>query len=286
MPVNRKALGEAECSLRRQSTRAADELRSLRLRAGLSQAAVAREIGVARSVVTRLEAGDPGITLRTRFRIATALGAELRLNVYAGSGPLIRDAAQAGIIETILAKADARWPQTVEAAVPGPGSRSVDLRLTAPGAIVLIEVESRVGSLEEIVRELHSKREAVARADSGDSPPIHVVLGLPRTRHHESIVKTHPRTIAAAFPAGSTAIEAALRDVSLPWPGDGILWISLPKSASGNASSSAAAALRGRSASVRSPGPAHPSPFRAALGRVGGANPGASRTSGGRTARR
>lgn len=143
------------------------------------------------------------------------------MNVYAGSGSLIRDAAQAGIIETILAKADARWPQTVEAAVPGPGSRSVDLRLTAPGAIVLIEVESRVGSLEEIVRELHSKREAVARADSGDSPPIHVVLGLPRTRHHESIVKTHPRTIAAAFPAGSTAIEAALRDVSLPWPGTG-----------------------------------------------------------------
>jgi transcriptional regulator with XRE-family HTH domain len=228
MPVNRKALGEAERSLRRQSTRAADELRSLRLRAGLSQAEVAREIGVARSVVTRFEAGDPGITLRTRFRVSTALGAELRLNVYAGSGALIRDAAQAGIIESILAGADVRWRRTVEATVPGPGNRSVDLRLIGPYAIVLIEVESRLGSLEEIVRELHSKREAVAAANPRDGPPIHVVLCMPRTRHHESIVSAHPRTIAAAFPASSSAIEAAIRDMSIPWPGDGILRIRRP----------------------------------------------------------
>jgi transcriptional regulator with XRE-family HTH domain len=228
MPVNRKALDEAERSLRRQSTRAADELRSLRLRAGLSQAAVARELGVARSVVTRLEAGDPGITLRTRFRIATVLGADLRLNVYAGSGALIRDAAQAGIVEHILARADMRWRRTVEAAVPGPAHRSVDLRLDGPEATILIEVESHLGSLEEIVRELHSKREAVAGAALGDGPPIHVVLCLPRTRHHESIVSAHPRTIAAAFPASSSAIEAAIQDVSLPWPGDGILWIRRP----------------------------------------------------------
>lgn len=224
MPVNRKALGEAERRLRHQSTRAADELRSLRLRAGLSQAAVAREVGIARSVVSRLEAGDPGITLRTRFRVATVLGADLRVTAYAESGPLIRDAAQAAIIEDLLTGTDLRWRRTPEAAVPGPGRRSVDLRLDGPDAIVLLEVESHLGSLEEIIRELHSKQQALTDAEPAGTPrPIYVVLCLPRTRHHVSIVRAHPRTIAAAFPASSADLLAALSDCSIPWPGDGLL---------------------------------------------------------------
>ncbi|HLY15359.1 MAG TPA: helix-turn-helix transcriptional regulator [Candidatus Limnocylindrales bacterium] len=96
MPVNRTLTREADRELRRQSSRMAEELRTLRMRVGLSQAAVAREIGVTRSVISKLELGYPGTTLRTRFRVATLLGADLRLNVYAGSGPLIRDAVQAG----------------------------------------------------------------------------------------------------------------------------------------------------------------------------------------------
>jgi transcriptional regulator with XRE-family HTH domain len=230
MPVNRKALGEAERRLRHQSTRAAAELRSLRLRAGLSQAAVAREAGITRSVVTRLEAGDPGITLRTRFRIATVLGADLRVTAFAESGPLIRDAAQATIIEELLTGIDRRWGQTPEASVPGPGRRSVDLRLDGPDAIVLIEVESHLGSLEEIIRELHSKRQALAEAEPDRMRRlIHVVLCLPRTRHHLSILRAHPRIIAAAFPQSSAHIEAALADCSRPWPGDGLLLVAAPR---------------------------------------------------------
>ena len=230
MPVNRKALGEAERRLRHQSTTAADELRLLRLRAGLSQAAVAREVGIARSVVTRLEAGDPGITLRTRFRVATVLGADLRVTAYSESGPLIRDAAQATIIEQLLTGLDRRWRRTPEAAVPGLGRRSVDLRLDGPDAIVLVEVESRLGSLEEIIRELHSKRQALAEAEPvGAQRPIYVVLCLPRTWHHASILRTHPRTTAAAFPASSADLLAALGDCSKPWPGDGLLLVDLPR---------------------------------------------------------
>lgn len=230
MPVNRKALGEAERRLRRQSTRIADELRSLRLRAGLSQAAVAREVGIARSVVTRLEAGDPGITLRTRFRVATVLGADMRVTAYPESGPLIRDAAQATIIEDLLTRVDLRWRQTPEAAVPGPGRRSVDLRLDGLHAIVLVEVESHLGNLEEIIRELHSKRQALAEAEPDRTRrPIHVVLCLPRTRHHLSILRAHPRIIAAAFPASSADLVLALGDCSKPWPGEGVLLVDLPR---------------------------------------------------------
>jgi len=227
--VNRTAIAEAERALQRQSIRSAEELRALRLRAGLSQAAVARNIGVARSLVSRLERGDPGIALRTRFRIATVLGADLRLAAFAGSGLLIRDSVQAGIIEGLLATAATTWRPTVEASIPGPGRRSVDLRLDGPSDIVLIEVETRIGSLEEIIRELHSKRQALAeeqQAEGGPTRrPIHVVLALPATRHHQLIVAAHPKTISTAFPIPSRALARALATGTSPWPGDGILWI-------------------------------------------------------------
>ena len=224
MPINRIALRDAERALRHQSTRMAEEIRALRIRAGLSQAAVAREVGVSRSAISKLELGYPGIALRLRFRVATVLGGDLRLSVFAESGPHIRDSVQAKIVEGLLARADPAWRPTVEATVPGVGRRSVDLRLDGPADIVLIEVETHIGSLEEIIRELHSKRDAVDQAES-PRKRIHVVLVLPTSRHHRSIVQAHPKTINAAFPISSIRLARALADPSAGWPGDGILWI-------------------------------------------------------------
>ena len=225
MPTNRLAIWEGDRQARRQATRLGDELSALRLRGGLTQAAVGRALGVDRTMISRLEAGDPRVGLTTRFRVAALLGAELRLSAYTRSGPLIRDTVQAPIVEAILATSDGRWRRTVEAHVPGADRRSIDLRLDGPAGVVLCEVESRVGSLEEIIRELHAKRDAVRAARGGaGGPPIYAVLILPRTRHHLEIVRHHPRTIEAAFPMPSAAIERALKDVTIPWTGDGILW--------------------------------------------------------------
>lgn len=223
---NRTAIREAERALRQQSTRLADELRSFRLRTGVSQAAVAAAAGVSRSVVSRLEEGNPEVALRTRFRVAAVLGADLRLAAYEGAPALIRDTVQARIIERLLRERDPRRQATVEAAVPGPGRRSIDLRLDSPGVCVLLEVESRVASLEGIVRELHAKRQALL--ESSELPTdrrIYCVLVLPVTRHHRALVRDHPETIRSAFPASSTTLLRALRDASVPWPDDGILWI-------------------------------------------------------------
>ncbi len=226
---NRLAMREGDRALRRQSSRAADELRAMRIRAGISQSAVAAAIGASRSAISRFEQGNPAISLRTRFRVAAVLGADLRMSAFEGSGALLRDAAQAPMLERILVSCDRRWRRTIEAAVPGPGRRSVDLRLDSARDIVLIEVETRIGGLEEHVRELHSKRQALVEALSptaGPVRPIHVVLALPATRRHRSIVRDHPEIIKAAFPASSAAVLQALVDCGRAWPGDGILWIS------------------------------------------------------------
>ena len=228
MTINRLAIREGDRQARRQATRVGDELSALRLRSRLTQAAVGRALGIDRTVISRLERGDPRVGLPIRFRVAAVLGADLRLSAYANSGPLIRDSTQARIVETVLATIDRRWRRTVEAPIPGQNRRSIDLRLDGPTCRVACEVESRVGSLEEIIRELHGKRAALRAALGAGRHaglPIQAVLVLPRTRHHQAIVRDHPRTIQAACPMRPEAVEAALKDVTIPWTGDGILWV-------------------------------------------------------------
>lgn len=222
--VSRIAIKDGDRQLRRTCARFGEEFRELRLRLGVSQAAVARAIGVSRSVVCRMEQGDPDVSARIRARASCALGATLRLSVYADGTPLIHDAAHARIVEAVLAICDPRSRASVESPVPGPGRRSTDIRLDRIGAIVLMEVETRVRALEAIIRECMEKRMAVAAAVEPGSR-IHVVLVLPPTRHHRSLVAAHPGIVRTAFPASHEALRGALADAALPWPGDGILWV-------------------------------------------------------------
>jgi transcriptional regulator with XRE-family HTH domain len=223
---NRTATRDAERALRHESRRAAEELRRMRLRAGVSQAAVAAAVGTTRSLICRLEQGDPAVALRMRFRVAAVLGADLRLMAYAGSGPVIRDSVQAEVVEHLLRVRNPGWRATVEADVPGPGSRSVDLRLDGPADTILVEVETRVDSLEGIVRELHAKRRAILESfGAGAIRRVHVVLVLPVTRRHSTMVKAHPEIIRAAFPVPSAVIRRALTGPATTCPGDGLLWI-------------------------------------------------------------
>jgi transcriptional regulator with XRE-family HTH domain len=234
----RQAIHEGDRQVRRTSFTVGEDFRELRLGAGVSQAAVARAIGVARSVICRLEAGDPSIGPATRARAAAVLGATFKFAIYADDAPLIHDAAHARIVERLLALRHRRWRATVEAPIPGPGPgrRSADVRLDHGRDIVLIEVETRIRRLEEIVREQHDKRTAVREAlGAAAQEPlgvpahanlrIHVVLVVPPTRHHRALVRAHPETIRTAYPAPSTALRAALTAPTGDWPGDGLLWI-------------------------------------------------------------
>jgi transcriptional regulator with XRE-family HTH domain len=222
--VSRTAVHEGDRQLRRTCARFGEEFREIRLRAGVSQSAVARAVGVARSVICRIEQGDPTVSPRTRARAAAALGATFRLAIFPEDAPLIHDAAHAKLVERVLALRHPRWRATLESPVPEPGRRSTDIRLDHGRDIVLTEIESRIRALEGIIRECAEKRAAVASADD----PIrrtHVMLVLPPTRHHRELVAAHPRIVAAAFPADSRDLAIALADSETPWPGDGILWL-------------------------------------------------------------
>ncbi|MGH8910679.1 MAG: helix-turn-helix transcriptional regulator [Egibacteraceae bacterium] len=56
-----------------------DRVRQLRLRAGLSQAELARRIGTTQPAIARLEAGGTSPSIHTLDRVARALGARLEI---------------------------------------------------------------------------------------------------------------------------------------------------------------------------------------------------------------
>jgi transcriptional regulator with XRE-family HTH domain len=208
---------------RLDAARLAEELRELRLGLGVSQRAVARLVGVSQSVISDLEAGDPTVRLDVRRRTAIALGADLRVNVYPGSTPLLHDAAHARIIERLLARRHRRWQAQLEARVPGQGRASTDVRLSSNGTIVLIEVETHVRRWEATMRACFDKRERVVEA-AGDHTNVFAVLCLPPTRHHRSLVADLGETVRTAFPANPDDLRRSLEE-GLDWPGDGILWV-------------------------------------------------------------
>jgi transcriptional regulator with XRE-family HTH domain len=220
MSVRRQAIWQGDRELRRTCARFGEEFRAIRLRAGVSQAAVARAIGVDRSQISRLESGNVDVGNAIRARAAEVLGADFRLQLYAERTPMLHDAAHARLIERLVAIRHPSWRVTLEAPVPG-GRRSVDVRLDREGDHVLGEVESHVGRFEEVVRALHGKRDALAPLVPGR---LHVLLVLPRTRHHQTIVQNLPLSVRAAFPVESGTLREAIEQ-GLPWPGDGILWL-------------------------------------------------------------
>ena len=234
----RKATNEGDRALRRTATRFGEDFRELRLRFGVTQAAVARSIGVSRSVTCQLEAGDEDVGPRIRARASVALGATFKMALYADAEPMIRDAAHARLIEALLRLRHPGWRATIEAPVPAtlasPGHRSTDVRIDGARQIVLFEVESRIQRWEELARECHDKQAAV-QASAAVGVQVHAVLVLPPTHRNRAVIHSLAATVQAAFPVPDRVLRDALTNEPGAWPGNGILWLSAsrPPSATG-----------------------------------------------------
>ena len=117
--VRRSALQQGDRELRRTSFRFAEDYRELRLRVGVSQRAVAIAIGVDRSVITRLEQGDPTVGPAIRARACAVLGADFRMQLYPERSAMIYDAAHDRLVERVIALAATAWNVEPEAPLPG-----------------------------------------------------------------------------------------------------------------------------------------------------------------------
>lgn len=218
--------------MRRFDLQIADDIRRLRLDAGITLTALAEVVGVHRSHIARIEAGTARASLEVLTAIGLALGADLSLRYFPGSGPRLHDRFQAVMIEAILSSLDRRWGSEVEVPVTDPARGVIDLVLRdgASPAIVASEAQSELRRLEQQVRWGTEKADGLRRRLERDSPVgagyvVSRLLILRSTVANRDLARRYEATLSVAYPARTEDVVRALTTPSAPWPGAGIIWI-------------------------------------------------------------
>ena len=209
------------------------QIRTLREDSGIGQRALASAAKVDAGFISQIERGEREPSLSVLTAIATALGADLSVKLYPGTGPRIRDAIQSRIVEALLRIVDPRWDRMVEVPVVRPARGFVDVvlldRLGAVAACT--EVHSELRRLEQLIRWANEKSLSLPSADLwqrlDDTPRIDRLLIVRSTQTNRDIVNRFATTLATAYPADSSDAYRALTTPDAPWPGSAILWASV-----------------------------------------------------------
>ena len=205
-----------------------EELRRLRLDAGVTITALAETIGVDPSHLARIEKGLAQPSLDLLERLAVALGADLGIRFFAGTGPRLRDRFQAPMLEALLAIVHPRWARELEV-VAGRGRGVIDAvladRLTP--TVVATEVQSEMRRFEQQLRWAAEKADAVAGQYPGRA--ISRLLVLRSTVANRELARRFPESLSAAYPARTAAVIEALTSSGPTWPGAGIVWVRLDR---------------------------------------------------------
>ncbi|MBF8290086.1 MAG: cro/C1-type protein [Chloroflexi bacterium] len=201
------------------------QIRQLRLDAGVTQTALGRVSGVDRSHLSRIEAGVAIPSLEALIALGAALGSDLSVRLYPGSGPRIHDRFQAPMVEALIRLLDRSFIVQPEVAISGPVRGVIDLVVRDPerSLVIACEAQSELRRLEETLRRAGEKADALfARSRSGDQGAQ--LLLLRSTADTRALANRFPATLGAAYPAATADVVGALRDARRPWPGSGVVW--------------------------------------------------------------
>ena len=217
--------------LRRQEVRLGEEIRRLRLDAGLSLRELAAVVGIHHSHLARIEAAQVTPGLEALIAIGVPLGADLSVRYFTGVGPRLHDRFQAPMLEALLHMVDAGWSVRLEVPVTTPARGVIDAVLddeTSPTTIAS-ELQSQLPRLEQQIRWSSEKAEALADRSRRDRPPsegrsVSRLLILRSTIATREVAREYAATLAAAYPAKCSAVFDALTTARPPWPGDGLIW--------------------------------------------------------------
>jgi transcriptional regulator with XRE-family HTH domain len=90
------------------------EIRRLREDVGLTQRQLALRAGLDHGFLARVETGERCPSFATLTAISMALGGDVRVHLYPGTGPVIRDGVHAAMATALLDIIDPRWHRFVE----------------------------------------------------------------------------------------------------------------------------------------------------------------------------
>ena len=225
-----RAIGrEVRHRLRRLERTLGDDIVRLRTDADATKARVASIAGVDRTFLGRIESGDARPSLETLVAIATALGADVSVRLYAGSGPRLTDRHQARMVEAVLARLAPVWRAHLEVPVWRPVRGVVDgvfERLDAP-LLVVSEFMSTLARLEQQIRWSAEKAASIGSADlvgHQPVPPVSKLLVLRSTATTKDIARRFELTLRTAYPCRTADAVQAL-SAGDPWPGDAVIWV-------------------------------------------------------------
>jgi transcriptional regulator with XRE-family HTH domain len=215
--------------LRSLIRRVGDDVRRVRIDTSASQAAVAKEAGIDRSHLTRIEAGTTQASLESLVAVAAAMGADVSIRLYPGRGPGITDRHQAPMIECLLGQLAPVWQPHLEVLTFRPARGFIDTVLERRDhpPLVIGEFESSLPRLEQQIRWASEKAASIGSSDlvgPGPAPRTSKLLVLRSTESTRGVARTFEATLRAAYPASTREAVESLRTGS-PWPGDAIVWI-------------------------------------------------------------
>ena len=170
-------------------------------------------------MVAAAEAGDTGLSLAVRCRIAAATGHELALKLYPASSIPLRDSGQLKFAEAIAKAAVDPWRPRFEV-LTGPGPmQATDVLLECADEIVHIEIERALVDFQAQLRAAEIKRTSLA---GNDPRPVRLVIAVPARPATRRAIAEHASVINRALPVSSRSIWLALR-AGRPIGGDGLL---------------------------------------------------------------
>jgi transcriptional regulator with XRE-family HTH domain len=218
-------VGTRETRLQRGRRQGADlvrglvgELRVARQNAGVSQRALAAEVGWTQSEINRLEQFRfMTVPLPRLCEIGSALGLELNASWHP-AGDAVRDEGHQAVKRRfILLVAAPPYGVTHEAPFPNLGDlRSWDLLLRLDEQRVGIEVETRVRDVQACVRRIRARQRSGGVA--------FIILVLADTAHNRRFVDELREALGPSFATSPGAITASLR-AGMPVPGSGVILV-------------------------------------------------------------
>jgi transcriptional regulator with XRE-family HTH domain len=220
--------------MRRLGLGIGEDVRRLRIEAGVSLATLAGTVDVHRSHIQRIEAAKVQPSLEVLTAIGVALGADLGVRYFEGTGPRLHDRFQSAMVESFLRSLDDRWRAQLEVAVSRPARGVIDIVLEGRREDVTIaaEVHSELRRLEQQIRWANEKADGLADRLRGTNhvsgvPAISRLLVVRSTVATREIARRYEATLATAYPARTHDLFMALTEPLAPWPGPGIVWMHL-----------------------------------------------------------
>lgn len=217
--------------LPRLRIRIGDDIRRLRLDAGLTLTELGSATGIHRSHLARIEAGVASPSLDALVAIGVALGADLSLRYFSGAGPRLVDRFQALMIEAFVRRLDPRWSVRLEVPVLRPSRGFIDATLVdrvSPAALAA-EFQSEMHRIEQQIRWIRDKADGLVDRLAEDAiepaPVVSRLLVLRSTTRMREIARRYEATLRTAYPARTQDVVQALTTRSAPWPGAGIAWM-------------------------------------------------------------